>query len=125
MKITAKNFRPLQLRASEVGSPEGIMPFGRRRHVSPQLIARPISTTSEQHFRRPKEYLGEAIPKYQYLGAPQNTGGEKRVTVRHRRSDADNGCPPKAADGSQEHIRNTETTTANTETEEPTFRFGG
>jgi len=49
--------------------------------------------------------LEEKFPNKDFLGAPQNTGGEKRVIVRHRRSDADNGCPPKAADGRQEHTR--------------------
>ena len=46
-----------------------------------------------------------------------NTGGEKRVIVRHRRSDADNGCPPKAADGSQEHTENRGAITARERTE--------
>ena len=34
-----------------------------------------------------------------------NTGGEKRQTVRHRRSDADNEHSPKAMRGSQEHTK--------------------
>ena len=56
-------------------------------------------------FRRPKEIMGEKVPNKHFLGAPQNTGGEKRQTVRHRRSDADNEHSPKAMRGSQEHTK--------------------
>ncbi len=75
-------------------------------------------------FSPPARNLGRSHSQISILGSSPKHGRRKRVTVRHRRSDADNGCPPKAADGSQEHIRNTEAMTANAGTEYQSFRFG-
>jgi len=95
--------RRKQYRASEEGILKGRCPLSRRRHASPKAVPHPTAR-NRRAFRRPKKSWEQQrlLSQPRRMGRPHN-GRRNRQTVRHRRGDAVNDCPPKAAGGRQKH----------------------
>ena len=95
--------RRKQYRASEVGILKGQCPLSRRRHANPKAVPHPTAR-NRRAFRRPEKSWEQQrlLAQPRRMGRPHN-GRRNRQTVRHRRGDAVNDCPPKAAGGRQKH----------------------